>query len=256
MTPPPALYRRPTMADSKPSRVEIAARATVLENATLREKVVALTEQVERLTKPLSELLAIIHRDGGHYQAAHGAEKAAADAATVWANLQLRAEAAEAELAKRAEPVADIIEKIAAKLLGEVNAPEQAVYRVAREIASLIAPPPSAPGAVKEAEAKLLAGLIRARLLGVEPDSQDLVLEDDDWRLILSALDTEQGWRPIETAPKDGTRFLAIEGTRHFDCWWHDAGYGEAYWQDEADSEPAPLHWQSLPPAPKQGDAT
>ena len=101
---------------------------------------------------------------------------------------EARAEAAEAELAKlrEAEPVADIIEKIAAKLLGEVNAPEQAVYRVAREIASLIAPPASAPGAVKEAEAKPLAGLIRARLLGVEPDSQDLVLE---------------------TAPKDGTRF-------------------------------------------------
>ena len=33
-----------------------------------------------------------------------------------------------------------------------------------------------------------LAELIETRLLGVEPDEQDLVLEDYDWRTILAAL--------------------------------------------------------------------
>lgn len=58
------------------------------------------------------------------------------------------------------------------------------------------------------------------------------------------------GWRPMDSAPKDGTRFLALQGDRHFDCWWKDAGYGEAYWQDDADSEPDPTHWRPLPAPP------
>lgn len=32
------------------------------------------------MINPLSELLAIIHRDGGHYEAQHGTEKAVQDA--------------------------------------------------------------------------------------------------------------------------------------------------------------------------------
>ena len=61
------------------------------------------------------------------------------------------------------------------------------------------------------------------------------------------------GWMAIESAPRDGTRFLALQGSRHFDCWWHDAGYGEAYWQDECDSEPNPDRWQPLPAPPAEG---
>ena len=181
------------MADSKPSRVEIAARAAVLENATLREKVVALTEQVERLTKPLSELLAIIHRDGGHYQAAHGAEKAAADAATVWANLQLRAEAAEAELAKlrEAEPVAQW--RVGEWKNGSTpdgmaiifcDAHETAISmdpmprRQAEEIVeshndSIASPPPSAPGAVREAAAVAGWNACRRSIYAVCEDVQN-----------------------------------------------------------------------------------
>lgn len=34
-----------------------------------------------------------------------------------------------------------------------------------------------------------LAELIKTRLLGVRPDDQDLVLEDEDWRLIIAALE-------------------------------------------------------------------
>lgn len=35
-----------------------------------------------------------------------------------------------------------------------------------------------------------LAEIIRTRLLGVHPDEQDVVLEDDDWCIILAALAT------------------------------------------------------------------
>jgi hypothetical protein len=60
----------------------------------------------------------------------------------------------------------------------------------------------------------------------------------------------EPDWQPIETAPTDGTRFLAYDGGSHFDCWWHDYGYGEMGWRDEADSEPTPTHWRPLPAPP------
>lgn len=33
-----------------------------------------------------------------------------------------------------------------------------------------------------------LSNLISTRLLGVSPDSQDVVLEDDDWNMIIEAL--------------------------------------------------------------------
>ena len=134
--------------------------------------VATLTEQVERLTKPLSELLAIIHRDGGHYQAAHGAEKAAADAATVWANLQAKL--------REAEPVAQW-------RVGEWkngSTPETAISmdpmprRQAEEIVeshndSIASPPPSAPGAVREAAAVAGWNACRRSIYAVCEDVQN-----------------------------------------------------------------------------------
>ncbi|MDR5008255.1 hypothetical protein RGK87_04435 [Agrobacterium fabacearum] len=58
------------------------------------------------------------------------------------------------------------------------------------------------------------------------------------------------GWQSIETAPKDGSQFLAFGIGGYFNCWWHDNGYGEQYWMDDADSEPNPSHWMALPAAP------
>ncbi len=43
----------------------------------------------------LRSLLAIIHRDGGHYYTEHGSEKAVEDAHQIWAELQARATWAE-----------------------------------------------------------------------------------------------------------------------------------------------------------------
>ena len=69
----------------------------------------------------------------------------------------------------------------------------------------------------------------------------------------------KDGWRPIETAPKDGTRILAwpcdISRDRvgaAFVCWgaegWElnpgpSAVHGIDWWQD-------PTHWQPLPEGP------
>lgn len=64
----------------------------------------------------------------------------------------------------------------------------------------------------------VLAAMIRTRLLGVRPDDQDLALEDQDWRLIISALEAapapsqcalevaaeeafNEGWRTREARP-------------------------------------------------------
>lgn len=53
----------------------------------------------EKAETALGNLLAIIHRDGGHYQSEHGAEKAVEEAHQVWSRLISRTEKAEAELA-------------------------------------------------------------------------------------------------------------------------------------------------------------
>jgi|GEM_PF-2919062 len=74
--------------------------------------------------------------------------------------------------------------------------------------------PASAPGAVREVLTQIVEEGRALRSGG--PDAMDLQDLSDALQSAtelaadaLSALDTEQGWRPIETAPKDGTRFLA-----------------------------------------------
>jgi hypothetical protein len=75
---------------------------------------------------------------------------------------------------------------------------------------------------------------------------------DDDAAMIRQLL-AESEWQPIETAPRDETAFLALEQTRHFDCWWHTDDQGMGWWMDDADTEPTPTHWRPLHAPPKQG---
>lgn len=42
-------------------------------------------------------------------------------------------------------------------------------------------------------EQAVLADTIRRHLLGIRPDDQAVVLEDDDWRLILASLERPSG---------------------------------------------------------------
>jgi hypothetical protein len=60
-------------------------------------------------------------------------------------------------------------------------------------------------------------------------------------------------WQPIETAPKDGTRFWAYQESdedKQYVCFWeNDFGNWEG-WQTNWDNEPEPTHWMPLPAAP------
>ena len=59
------------------------------------------------------------------------------------------------------------------------------------------------------------------------------------------------GWKTIESAPKDGTPVLAYQAGRYFKCWMECDQYeGGYFWQDEEDSEPSPTHWRPLPTPP------
>jgi hypothetical protein len=70
----------------------------------------------------------------------------------------------------------------------------------------------------------------------------------------------QDGWRPIESAPEDGTLLLlgnADEGwttEARFDSerrgWWEI----NTHWTDAADGQVYPTHWQPLPPPP--GEST
>lgn len=57
----------------------------ILKQSELRllKEVRDLTGERERERQALGNLLAVIHRDGGHYQAEHGSKKAAEDAETL-----------------------------------------------------------------------------------------------------------------------------------------------------------------------------
>jgi hypothetical protein len=65
---------------------------------------------------------------------------------------------------------------------------------------------------------------------------------------------TVEAWQPIETAPKDGTRFLAYEGGReckHYECWWNSDFSDWEGWQDDWGGEPEPTHWMPFLPPPR-----
>ncbi len=78
--------------------------------------------------------------------------------------------------------------------------------------------------------------------------------------------DEALGWQPIETAPKDGTRFCASNGKETYTTWWqsyyekwpHDEG-GPTFryqWTCKQNTSHSffyekPTHWMPLPEAPK-----
>lgn len=85
---------------------------------------------------------------------------------------------------------------------------------------------------------------------------------DEHWfilfaRLIEAALPTQSPWQPIETAPKDGTQFLAAWGDRVIVTYWLDntktatpwAGWRVPSMTTMRPGE-CPTFWQPLPTAP------
>lgn len=87
---------------------------------------------------------------------------------------------------------------------------------------------------------------------------------------ILDLLPTGEGWRPIETAPRDGTRLLLWDSKREVavsGCWHHEAGRDDpgghepswSWWVSDNDTimwddgpDDKPTFWTpfTLPPAP------
>lgn len=60
-------------------------------------------------------------------------------------------------------------------------------------------------------------------------------------------------WRTIDTAPRDGTRFIAFEKSdeyQRYECWWQDDFSNWSGWQNDWDCEPQPTHWKPLDTEP------
>lgn len=68
----------------------------------------------------------------------------------------------------------------------------------------------------------------------------------------IAAFIAAQGWRPIETAPKDWTHVLVVDDGTVGEARWTDDGW---YWGSDHSSNPwscllNPTHWMPLPAAP------
>jgi hypothetical protein len=66
-------------------------------------------------------------------------------------------------------------------------------------------------------------------------------------------------WRPIETAPKDGTRVLLYQvdspiGAHKIWIQYCNAKWGEYWLSSDESLRMEPSHWMPLPPPPKDGE--
>jgi len=59
-----------------------------------------------------------------------------------------------------------------------------------------------------------------------------------------------EGWQPIETAPKDGTHFIAWDGFHVFECMWN----GQWAQAQTLSGRPWTKLWQPLPTPPSRGE--
>ena len=79
-------------------------------------------------------------------------------------------------------------------------------------------------------------------------------VQDDGQTLKVFGREAVAGWRPIETAPKDGTSILVSDGAEVDQAeFWDDRGYWVAIGGKCAAGNGLgydPTHWMPLPPAP------
>lgn len=74
----------------------------------------------------------------------------------------------------------------------------------------------------------------------------------------MTRLDTNASWRPIETAPKDGSKFIATDGCDVYMCAWHAPSETMGHWHNPDDGSPLaqmfdewkPTNWMPLPELP------
>lgn len=94
---------------------------------------------------------------------------------------------------------------------------------------------------------------LRAYIAQLESTIARLVENGDEYAEQLAAIQSTTQWRPIETAPKDGTRIIV--GCK--DVVWCDAGWQNMKrvpdrWESFIGPVPfQPTHWMPLPEPPK-----
>lgn len=99
-----------------------------------------------------------------------------------------------------------------------------------------------------------LVGLVEGRI-GQDFDGE-CHLTADEARQIAACIREMVEWRPIETAPMDGTEVVAWDGSDNIICHWHDSVAGWVTdWEtvsgyDVGWNKVSPTHWLPLPPAP------
>lgn len=71
-------------------------------------------------------------------------------------------------------------------------------------------------------------------------------------RARIRELEAERQWRPIESAPKDGTSIIYLDGRECIgEAFWQDKDEHEPSWWDEANTEEVkPMYWTPLPDLP------
>jgi hypothetical protein len=68
------------------------------ENIDMHQQLIALERERDEARRDLGEILAVIHRDGGHYTGEHGISKSVADAHATWAVMVRERDEARAEV--------------------------------------------------------------------------------------------------------------------------------------------------------------
>lgn len=184
---------------------EMAWETNRREYAALYKEAQAAHARVNAALAHLGNLLAVIHRDGGQYQARHGAERAVQEAMRISSErigAEAERDAARKELAEWEEQEASVcpedvgfVEYIK-HLTGNLDALRQE-----------------------------LDGVLK--MIGVEASPNYEKLEADNARLREASK-----WQPISSAPKDGTHILAWDGNQHFGIspptvvhWFEDGFY-------------------------------
>lgn len=67
----------------------------------------------------------------------------------------------------------------------------------------------------------------------------------------IAELQSLTAWRPIDTAPRDGTRVLLYVPDWHFASKYQEGFWSGSYWESFDGTSCAPTHWLPLPAAPE-----
>lgn len=79
---------------------------------------------------------------------------------------------------------------------------------------------------------------------------QRLRVENDALKRRLADLEAEHAWRPIEEAPKDGTKFLGVSEDGYMAVWFSDCDWED--WRSNDDlAFDSPTHFRPLPKPPQ-----